>query len=387
MPHSLRRHVPADERVLLSLRPSLWFIVARSLWAVVLGTVLILATRPLARWADQPDWNFWILCFSVLLVLLTVLWQALEWLSREYALTDRRIVTLAGVLRQSVSDVPLRSVRNLVVVRSLLERLLGLGTLGAATAGTSGYEMVWVQIDGADGVLAEVRRAVDADTARLEHAVTPTPDRISGPSPLVLGLSGGIGAGKSEAARALGELGFLIVDSDKDAKEALDRPGVREELMRWWGTRVIGADGRVDRGAVAKIVFSDAAERTRLEGLVHPLIRSGRKELVERASREGLPGVVIDAPLLFEAGSDSECDAVIFIDAPREARLERVQRTRGWDEAELTRREAAQLPLKEKRERSDEVVCNDSTQAVFRARVRESAGRLLGRPRRARHPA
>ena len=109
-------------------------------------------------------------------------------------------------------------------------------------------------------------------------------------------------------------------------------------------------DGRVNRKAVAEIIFRDATQRQRLEALVHPLLRAGRAGLRERA--KGAKAVVIDAPLLFEAGVDAECDTVIYVDSPREQRLARVRATRGWDEPELERREASQLPLEQKRRRS-----------------------------------
>jgi len=202
------------------------------------------------------------------------------------------------------------------------------------------------------------------------------------PEPLVIGLTGGIGAGKSAVGQALAERGFLLVDSDKDAKAALDRPEIRAQLVEWWGAQVLSPEGTVDRKAVGGIVFGDPQQRARLEALIHPLVKAGRSELVERARREGRPGVVVDAPLLFEAGSDAECDAVLYVDAPREVRIERVSRTRGWDQAELDRRENAQLPLEEKRRRSDEVVVNDSTPEVLKHRVGEALQKLQGRPRR-----
>ena len=140
--------------------------------------------------------------------------------------------------------------------------------------------------------------------------------------------------------------------------------------MAGWGSQVDGADGLVDRKAVAGVVFADEDERKRLEGLTHPIVRAQRGDLFERAEREGVPGVVIDAPLLFEAGLDAWCDAVIFVDCPREVRLERVIATRGWDEAELARRERAQMPLDEKRARSGFVVDNSGSEERLASEVR-----------------
>jgi len=110
---------------------------------------------------------------------------------------------------------------------------------------------------------------------------------------------------------------------------------------------------------VAGIVFRDREQRERLEKLVHPLIHAQRHVLIESCrGREGIRGVIIDAPLLYEAGVDSECDAVVFVQTPKRIRARRVQESRGWDEFELDRREKAQMGLEHKRDRADYIVTN-----------------------------
>ena len=179
------------------------------------------------------------------------------------------------------------------------------------------------------------------------------PDR-----PIVIGLAGGVGSGKSTVARAFEELGCLVSDSDRLARNALTNKDVIAELRGWWGDRVLDHEGRIDRRAVAGIVFHDSVQRDRLEALIHPMIRASRQELIDRAEHANAPAVIVDAPLLFEAGLDADCDAIVFVDAPRSVRLERVQRNRNWDERELDRREASQMGLDEKRRRSSHVVQN-----------------------------
>ncbi len=186
---------------------------------------------------------------------------------------------------------------------------------------------------------------------------------------LILGLAGGVGSGKSAVATILGELGFVVSDSDAGARAVLERPDVVKELIAAFGDGVLDGEGRPDRRAIADAVFGDDAKRRTLEGIIHPRLHEERAALVARARAEHAAGVVIDAPLLFEAGVDAECDAVIFVDTPREVRLKRVIDGRGWTEAELARREAAQMPLSEKRERSDAVVVNDGDLAHLRAQV------------------
>ncbi|MEM9066740.1 MAG: dephospho-CoA kinase [Planctomycetota bacterium] len=186
---------------------------------------------------------------------------------------------------------------------------------------------------------------------------------------LTIGLAGAIGAGKTTVAKVLASLGCVVSDSDSDARAALDRKDVRQTLTEWWGEEVLDDNNKIDRRKIAKIVFDDAEQRRRLEDLVHPKLHDIRGERRRDAAREAAPAFVIDAPLLFEAGVDEECDAVIFVDAPRELRLERVRTDRGWDEAELDRREQAQLPVEEKKSRASIVVENDGTLTELRARV------------------
>ncbi|MFM9959130.1 MAG: dephospho-CoA kinase [Phycisphaerales bacterium] len=179
-------------------------------------------------------------------------------------------------------------------------------------------------------------------------APTPSPR-----PPLIIGIAGGIGSGKSAVARAFGRLGCAVIDSDAEAKTALDRPEVRQTLASWWGPGVLMRDAagseRTDRSAVGRIVFADPAARARLEALIHPLIRRTRETARREAVAAGAKAIIYDAPLLFEAGIDKLCDAVVWVECPREERLRRVRVSRGWDEAELAKREAAQWPLKRKR--------------------------------------
>lgn len=211
-----------------------------------------------------------------------------------------------------------------------------------ARAGRGGYD------DGSmDEEAREVRRGGAASETGARRA-------------LVIGVAGGIGSGKSTLSRAFAELGFLVVDADEEVREALNRPEVRQTLVSWWGDRVLGRDGRIDRAAVARIVFKEGGARKKLEGLLHPIVISRCERAVGEATRAGMVGVVIDAPLLHESSLDLACDAVVFVDASREVREARVARTRGWAPGELSRREAAQLPLEEKRKRSRFLVENNS---------------------------
>lgn len=197
---------------------------------------------------------------------------------------------------------------------------------------------------------------------------------------VVIGLSGGVGSGKSAAAAELERLGCARFDADEAARGVLDRPDVRRAIRGWWGDGVLDASGRVDRAAVGAIVFRDPHERRRLEGVVHPIVRAQAVDAVERAGRDGSAAIVLDIPLLLEAGMDAMCDAVLFIDAPRATRLERVRRSRGWDEAEFARRESAQLPAEDKRAVATHVVPNGGDMEGLASRVRGVLADILDAP-------
>ncbi len=189
-----------------------------------------------------------------------------------------------------------------------------------------------------------------------------------------------MGSGKSTVASILAGLGCVVADADALARLALQEPHIRDTIAGWWGPGVLDASGGIDRKAVARIVFDRPEELKRLESLVHPWIRQRQRELFAAAPREA-KALVIDAPLLFEAGLDRECDAVIFVEADREARLARVSATRGWTAAELDRREGSQLPLDEKRMRADYTVVNDGDLDGLTDQVRRILEQLIARRR------
>ncbi len=196
----------------------------------------------------------------------------------------------------------------------------------------------------------------------------------------VIGLAGGVGAGKSAVAEILERLGCVVSDSDAVGRQALRDPVIRDTLVGWWGEGILDDTGEIDRGAVAAIVFSRPEELRRLESAVHPWIEARRKTLFDEALPDAA-ALVIDAPLLFEAGLDSECDVVIFVETARPTRLARLVDARGWDTQELSRREDSQLPLDEKRARSDYVIVNDGDLPGLIEQVRRTLNEIV-QPRR-----
>ena len=192
----------------------------------------------------------------------------------------------------------------------------------------------------------------------------------------VIGLAGGIGSGKSTVAEVLEQLGCVVSRSDEVGRAALRDPDIRAQLVCWWGQEILDASGEIDRSKVAAIVFNDRRQRERLEALVHPWIEARRKACFERAPADAV-ALVIDAPLLFEAGLDRVCDVVLFVDADRALRIRRVRESRGWSETELARREDSQMSLDAKRSRADYVVHNNGARDELLERVRRILNEII----------
>lgn len=186
----------------------------------------------------------------------------------------------------------------------------------------------------------------------------------------VIGLTGGIGAGKSTVACILESIGVPVIDSDKVAHDLLRRADVVATLVLWWGERVRSRDGTADRRAVGNIVFGSPKELKRLEDLLYPRIAQHRDARVrELMAKPDVVAVAIDAPKLVEAGVDRLCDAVIFVDAPLEMRIQRVAESRGWTSEEVQRRENLQIPLDRKRALAEYTIDNHSTIEHLRKEV------------------
>jgi dephospho-CoA kinase len=197
---------------------------------------------------------------------------------------------------------------------------------------------------------------------------------------LILGLVGGVASGKSFVAECFRALGAAVLDGDKTGHAVLREPAIIDAIRQRWGDGVLDSGGHVNRSAVAKIVFApgNQAEKQFLEQLTHPRIEARLKRQMEqlRASSDPPKAVVIDAALLFEGGWDKLCDRVIFVDAPRDIRLERAV-ARGWSAEQFAAREASQMPLDEKRNRSHIVIRNARTRENVREVVRLTWEQLL----------
>ena len=194
----------------------------------------------------------------------------------------------------------------------------------------------------------------------------------------VIGLTGGIGAGKTRVAREFEALGCAVIDADELSRRAFERAEVRNTLAEWWGGRVLDESRQLDRGTVAGIVFHDPQELRRLEQLIHPLVHVSRRALHDRYQADpSVKAIVEDCPLLMEVGLDRDCGAVIFVDALRAVRLQRLGAARGWTDRDLLRREKNQLPLDKKAERADYVIVNNADEADISSQVRGVFSQIL----------
>jgi dephospho-CoA kinase len=175
---------------------------------------------------------------------------------------------------------------------------------------------------------------------------------------LLVGLTGGIGSGKSTVARMLAARGAVVLDADAFARDAVaaGTPGLRAVVERFGG-EVVGPDGELDRRGLAAIVFADDEARRDLEAIVHPEVRRRLLRAIE-AHADADDILVIDSPLLVEAGQGGSVQLLVVVTAPEEAQLERLAADRGMSERDVRVRMAAQMPLEEKAAKADVVLDN-----------------------------
>ncbi|HET7173490.1 MAG TPA: dephospho-CoA kinase [Nocardioidaceae bacterium] len=185
---------------------------------------------------------------------------------------------------------------------------------------------------------------------------------------LRVGLTGGVGSGKSEVSRLLVEHGAVLIDADRLAHEVVapGTPGLAAVAAEF-GPAVVGPGGELDRAAVADLVFADEPARRRLEAIVHPLVRS-RAAALEAAAPPGSV-VVHDIPLLVETGQAGRFDVVVVVDAPYELQLDRLTRLRGLSRAEAVARIAAQATREQRLAAADRVVVNGGSVAALSTAV------------------
>ncbi|GAA2510163.1 dephospho-CoA kinase [Streptomyces gobitricini] len=192
---------------------------------------------------------------------------------------------------------------------------------------------------------------------------------------LKVGLTGGIGAGKSEVSRLLSSYGAVLIDADKIAREVVEpgTPGLAA-VVAAFGPEILTADGSLDRPRLGSIVFSDPEALATLNGIVHPLVGARSAELEAAAGPEAV--VVHDVPLLTENGLAPLYDVVVVVDASPGTQLDRLVRLRGMTEVEARSRMAAQATREQRRAVADLLIDNDGPLEDLEPQVRKVWDRL-----------
>jgi len=199
---------------------------------------------------------------------------------------------------------------------------------------------------------------------------------------LRVGLTGGIGSGKSEVSARLAALGAVVIDADKAAREVVEpgTPGLRQ-IAETFGAGVLQADGSLDRAGLAGIVFGDEEARGRLNAIVHPLVHEWMRAAEAQVVRNGGGGVVVvhDVPLLAEGGRARDFDLVVVVDVPAEVQVERLAGARGMTAEQARARIAAQATREQRLAVADIVIDNSGTLEDLDRRVAEVWAELKSR--------
>ena len=198
--------------------------------------------------------------------------------------------------------------------------------------------------------------------------------------PPVLGVVGGIAAGKSTASRVLADWGAAVVDADRIARQVLKLPEVKERLRAEFGEDIADPDGSIRPAALGQAAFGSENGVQRMNRIMHPpILERMERKVAELRESADVPLIAVDAPLLIEKELDEKyCDAVLFVDAPRAERLRRVREERGWTEEEMERREKNQMDPAEKKNRADYMVQNRGSTRELRGALEDLWRQITG---------
>lgn len=193
----------------------------------------------------------------------------------------------------------------------------------------------------------------------------------------IIGLTGGIGSGKSTVARILQEHGFPIVDADLIAREIVE-PGqpALAELAKEFGEDILNADGSLDRGLLASRAFTNKDTTQRLNNITHPRINQRTQELFDEARENGAEAVIYDMPLLIDKGLHKDMDATIVVHAAEHVRLERLTTKRGLDVDDVRRRINAQIDDETRKQYADILLDNNGTEEDLTQQIAQAVDKI-----------
>lgn len=196
----------------------------------------------------------------------------------------------------------------------------------------------------------------------------------------IIGLTGGIGSGKSTAAQFLAELGAEVIDLDKAGHEALKKGGfVYKKVVKEFGEAILDYDGEIVRARLGRIVFKDREALQRLNTIVHPAIDKVVENKVSESRRKGVKVVVLEAAAMLEAEKTWQVDEVWVIKSKKKIILSRLKERSGYTEAEAKRRIKSQMKDKERIKHANVVINNDGTPEELKAKIKAEWQKLLGR--------
>lgn len=201
---------------------------------------------------------------------------------------------------------------------------------------------------------------------------------------VVIGVTGGVGTGKSTVARMFGQLGAVVLDADAMAHKVMEPKRLAwREIVKIFGEEALNDDQTINRRRLADRVFHDEARRKRLEAIIHPrVLREIRQQLRRFQRVRGLKAVVLDVPLLIEVGAHQLVDVLVVVTAPAAVQRDRLQRQHGWSQEDITARIGAQWDLSAKVALADDVIDNSDGVESTRTQVKQLWKQRVAAPRR-----
>ncbi|MDP3790091.1 MAG: dephospho-CoA kinase [Candidatus Omnitrophota bacterium] len=182
--------------------------------------------------------------------------------------------------------------------------------------------------------------------------------------PIIIGITGSFATGKSTVAAMFGQFGVKVLDADKIAHRLM-RQGTKphKRIVKEFGHKVLARSGAIDRAKLASVVFCDRKPLDKLCGIIHPAVISDIRKSIHSTAKKGskIPAIVIDAPLLIEAGMHKMLDALIVVTAGPKIQIERAGKKTGMSVAEIKRRIKNQLPLRKKAKIADYIIDNEKS--------------------------
>ena len=196
---------------------------------------------------------------------------------------------------------------------------------------------------------------------------------------LIVGVTGGIGAGKSEVCKVFKKLGAKVVSADQIGKEVVEKnPALLRKLVKVFGPEILNSDGTLNRRKLGKKAFSSQEAKIKLNKIVHPyLLLDLKKNLEELKRKKSLNVTVVDAALIIEWGLEKKLDFLIYVYSPRKTRLQRLIEKQGYSFREALDRMKSQLPELEKKRKADFIIQNDSDLETLYQKTKEQWNNIL----------